>query len=70
MFKEVRCPNCNRKLGNVDGRAEIKCQKCKSLILFDGTGDKNITRVERDYSQTDEYPSMRSRVTSTGHRFE
>jgi len=36
-LKEVRCPMCSRKL--YDGKVEhieIKCKKCKSLLLISG----------------------------------
>ena len=35
ILEEIRCPSCNRKLGNVRGQAQIKCSKCKSLIHID-----------------------------------
>jgi len=27
----LRCSNCNKLLGMIDGRAEIKCPKCKTM---------------------------------------
>ncbi len=35
VLEQVRCPNCNRLLGNLNGQAEIKCPKCKSMIFVD-----------------------------------
>lgn len=29
---EIRCPHCGRLLGYIDGRAEIKCPKCKAIV--------------------------------------
>jgi len=28
---EVRCPKCNKKLGMFDGKAEIKCPRCRTI---------------------------------------
>lgn len=30
-MQEFRCSNCNKLLALVDGRAEIKCPRCKVL---------------------------------------
>lgn len=30
---EVSCPKCGRLLGYVDGDAELKCQRCKSIVV-------------------------------------
>ena len=35
VLEQVRCPMCNRLLGNIKGQAQIKCSKCKSLIYID-----------------------------------
>lgn len=29
---EVNCPRCGKFLGYVDGDAELKCQRCKSIV--------------------------------------
>lgn len=29
---EVNCPRCGKLLGYVDGNAELKCQRCKSIV--------------------------------------
>lgn len=34
-LRAVRCPICNFLLGFVDGRAQLKCHKCKYLHLED-----------------------------------
>jgi phage FluMu protein Com len=43
MMKELRCPNCKRKLLEVKGQAQIsiKCPKCKNVILIDTTKNGN-----------------------------
>lgn len=28
---DFRCGNCNKLLGRIEGRAEIKCPKCKTM---------------------------------------
>lgn len=30
-MKEVRCIKCNRKLGMLEGKAEIKCTRCNTV---------------------------------------
>lgn len=32
-LKPVRCPICNFLLGFVDGRAQLKCHKCKYIVF-------------------------------------
>ncbi len=35
MIAELRCGNCNKKLGeNLDGRIEIVCPRCKQYNVF------------------------------------
>lgn len=38
-MKELRCPNCKRKLLEVKGQAliSIKCPKCKTIVTLDTT---------------------------------
>lgn len=35
-MKEFRCPHCNKLLfkGNFKGKIEIKCGKCKHILLL------------------------------------
>lgn len=35
MYHSVRCPNCGRKLIEIEGRAMAKCPRCKSLVDID-----------------------------------
>jgi LSD1 subclass zinc finger protein len=30
-MKEIRCKNCGKLLGKIDGKAEIKCPRCKEI---------------------------------------
>lgn len=35
MIAELRCGNCNKKLGeNLQGRVDIVCPRCKRLNVF------------------------------------
>ena len=45
MKIEVRCPNCGRKLMEVDGKATVKCPKCKNLVDIDTQIGKVNIRV-------------------------
>lgn len=48
ILEEVRCPQCNRKLMNISGQAQIKCSKCKALVEVDTEARKiNIKREHR-----------------------
>jgi phage FluMu protein Com len=42
-LEQIRCPNpqCNRRLVDLSGKAEIICPKCKSLIFVD-TDERKI----------------------------
>lgn len=35
ILEQVRCPNCNRRLADLNGQAQIKCPKCKTLLSID-----------------------------------
>lgn len=37
-----RCSNCNKLLGMIDGKAEIKCPKCKAINRTEAPNDDNI----------------------------
>lgn len=47
ILEEVRCPQCSRKLGNLNGQAQIKCSKCKALVEIDIPNRKVYVRPER-----------------------
>ena len=44
MFITARCPNCGRKLMEIDGKAQTKCARCKSLVDVD-SGRQQISRL-------------------------
>lgn len=35
VLEQVRCPICNKRLCDLNGQAQIKCPKCKSIIEID-----------------------------------
>lgn len=41
-MKDVRCPHCDKLLGRFDGKGEVKCTRCKNIIIFN---TKNIKSV-------------------------
>lgn len=54
ILEEVRCPNilpdgtkCNRRLADINGQAQIKCPKCKSLVHVDTIARKIYIKTER-----------------------
>lgn len=32
---EIRCPSCNKKLCDADGKVSIKCPRCKKIVIVD-----------------------------------
>lgn len=41
-LSDVRCL-CGKLLGRVDGKYEIKCQRCKSIVAGNTKNKENIT---------------------------
>lgn len=41
QMKSIRCIKCNKLLLKLDGRAEVKCPKCKHINTFDTNTNKN-----------------------------
>lgn len=35
VLEQIRCPNCNRRLVDLNGQAQIRCGKCKALVEVD-----------------------------------
>lgn len=45
-MNEFRCSNCNKLLGMIEGKAEIKCPKCKTMNFgYDGKHFESATTV-------------------------
>ena len=40
MIKEIRCPNCGKKLAETEGKLIIKCPRCKSIVYADTKENK------------------------------
>lgn len=37
---DERCPKCNKLLGRIDGKAEIKCPRCGMVVVIDNAKPK------------------------------
>ena len=35
IYEIIRCPQCNRRLVDMCGQAQIRCPKCKALVEID-----------------------------------
>ena len=35
VLEQIRCPQCNRRLMDLQGKSEIRCPKCKALVFVD-----------------------------------
>lgn len=46
ILDEVRCPRCDRMLAKLNGQAEIKCSRCKALIVVDTVSRKMYSKSE------------------------
>jgi phage FluMu protein Com len=46
ILEQVRCPQCNRRLVDMKGQAQIRCPKCKALVGID-TETRKIYIIER-----------------------
>ena len=51
-LEQVRCPNCNRRLVDLNGHAQIRCPKCKALVEID-TVERKIYIRERQEKSAD-----------------
>jgi phage FluMu protein Com len=48
ILEQIRCPNpqCNRRLVDMKGQAQIRCPKCKALVEIDTDARKIYIRKE------------------------
>jgi phage FluMu protein Com len=52
-LEQVRCPQCNRRLVDLKGQAQIRCPKCKALVEVDTEARKiyihtqSVKKLER-----------------------
>lgn len=35
VLEQIRCPECNRRLMDLSGHAQVRCPKCKALVEVD-----------------------------------
>jgi phage FluMu protein Com len=49
IYEQIRCPNpqCNRRLVDLHGQAQIRCPKCKALVEVDTEARKICIKAER-----------------------
>lgn len=50
ILEQVRCPECNRRLMDLNGQAQIRCPKCKALVEIDTDARKIYIIKERPKS--------------------
>lgn len=46
ILEQIRCPQCNRRLVDLKGQAQIRCPKCKALVDIDTEARKIIIHKE------------------------
>ncbi len=47
ILEQIRCPQCNRRLMDLSGHAQVRCPKCKALVEVDTDTRKVYIRPER-----------------------
>lgn len=47
ILEQIRCPQCNRRLMDLHGYAQVRCPKCKALVEIDTEARKVYIRPER-----------------------
>lgn len=47
ILEQVRCPQCNRRLMDLSGHAQVRCPKCKALVEVDTDTRKVYVKTER-----------------------
>lgn len=46
ILEQIRCPQCNRRLMDLSGQAQVRCPKCKTLVGAD-TDKRQVYILER-----------------------
>ena len=46
ILEQIRCPQCNRRLMDLNGQSEVRCPKCKSLVFVDTEARKIYIKQE------------------------
>ncbi len=59
---EIRCPVCGRKQGELDGRAELKCPKCKTVTVYDTSEKTLIASIVREDEKTHNLSSEKTLI--------
>jgi phage FluMu protein Com len=47
IYEQIRCPQCNRRLVDLHGQAQIRCTKCRALVEVDTEARKIYIIKER-----------------------
>ena len=47
ILEQIRCPQCNRRLMDLNGQAQVRCPKCKALVDVDTEARKINVIAER-----------------------
>ncbi len=50
VLEQIRCPNCNRRLVDLNGQAQIRCPKCKATIEADTVARKIYIKERQEKS--------------------
>lgn len=70
-MNDFRCSNCNRLLGKIEGRAEIKCPRCNTMNIHTVkaviSGDRTFQDIE-DSKPMSKEEFDRGTVISTGYQ--
>ncbi len=53
MLEQIRCPQCNRRLVDLEGRAQIRCPKCKALVDVDTDTRRIKIKKEQSVKKTE-----------------
>lgn len=51
IMEQIRCPNCNRRLMDLSGHAQVKCPKCRSIVEIDTADRKIYVKNERQKTE-------------------
>lgn len=59
---EITCRRCGRLLGRLDGRAELKCPRCKLVTVYDTSEKTLIASIDREVAKTHNISSEKTLI--------
>ena len=59
---EITCRRCGRLLGRLDGRAELKCPRCKLVADYDTSEKTLIASIDREVAKTHILSSEKTQI--------